>query len=916
MTQKTRAELLAELETIKRRNPDPYEWNAFIMNLIDSMVQTESKVFDYAFNSSDTQNSMLHYKPAAVGDLVQTLSYYKESSNNFAPAIWECYSLTPVDGIDNTSFVSGVGFIVEGLHARWRLVVNSLLDLWGVGVKCDGLATSQITRLNRLIQAISLKNARVSGSGILMVDSTITVDDAFFEAENLRLQAVSGYNGVVLNAQGGASTTDAMVLRAHGHGTPNGSWGLVNGANPGELAWSNVNLNSILFEIQNDNTGNSQYWLHAGYSGVACSLKGDTEKSDVHVYAVGCDTVLNEVNVGGTPDTNRVRISGTRCRCLFRSGNDNTIMIDFNFESAQDLGLSYTTSDGEVLADPRVLEENGKSSAYQGELRAHNGRLYFLIDRGAGGSSADGSDCAHFNNLRFADNVYGTLLYARRIQKLTGHLIARHVHNGRQNSNEGGSAGVGSIPCPSVHLGQVYQGDFRVTLSDCGNREGLRIGNAAYNLYPRNWTMGQNNIVMRSFNPRNGVFPTALNALVIEKMQGGCVPFGQIEGNISLEAGCDGVRIEVPAIWATRYTLTADDAATATIVIKGKLSSDDIFFKSWLRSGINVIVESLTDYGGARGTYFNGKWSVSGYPLAGTDSEFESITSNLNQLFKKRGLQAWKTADGQPYFASGDDPEDDWVDAVGANPVTPIYNPLSSALFARFSVQPSDARKNVYDRLFNDLDAAGLTSKLIFLYILGAHDEQAALLNVLSTSYNLTKNGSPIFTANAGFTGTTNTADYLATGYDATVSSGIMTINDAHLGVFALSDNSSGGMMGSLGPTSGRMKIRASAGGASMIGVNTTSNPGWTTTQSPPRHIIGNRVAAGSHQGYDNGALAVDSANGANSLPDEIFILKNSLGATGGQVFAAHLGVGLTTQEISDFYTLLNRCYNGILATA
>lgn len=614
---------------------------------------------------------------------------------------------------------------------------------------------------------------------------------------------------------------------------------------------------------------------------------------------------------GGSADTNKIEIIGTRCRRLFTSGVDNTSRVELNFESPVDLGRRIVTTDGVVLPDPRIMIRNGKNSHLSGNLRTHNGSLYILVDR-EGTNALDGSDTLHIDNLRFTDNCYGTLLFARRVQRLMGRLYARNSHNARVNMNDtGASSGVGNIPCPTVHIGQVYGGDFGVTLVQCDGREGLRIGDAANNLYPRNWDMGSNTVIMHTFNPRTGVYPTTMNALVIEKMIGGTVPFDQIEGNIRLEAGCSNVTIDVPAIWMTRYSLSADAAATASIKVRGSVSFSDIAYLPWLRSGIDLVVESLSDYGGSPARYKNGKWEIPGYPLSGVTSDFASISHAVNQLFKRKGLTAY---DGSRLLvASGDAASDPWTHYDGSNGNTIGYQAATDAFVARMSTAPSTARKNVYDKLYYDLSKAGLLSgKLILLYILGAHEEATALLNLVSTSYNLTKNGSPIFTLNRGFTGTGLDTDFLATGYDATVTAEGMGQNDAHVGVFGLTESSSGEMIGS---TNQRMSARISAGGSNRTRVNVTSNVGWTSANAAPRHALGNRVASGTHTAYDNGVLAGTSANASNGLPDAINILKYGLGATTGQVFAAHLGKGLTDTEIANLYSALRNCYNGILAT-
>lgn len=873
---------------------------------ISDITSLAVSTFPYAYNATNTEISLCHLYPMGLNTIVRTLAFTVESGVSASPKIgeacWECYAVSGMGTLGSISYVNGVGLVLEGLYARWRLVPTNDMTPQSIGIKCDGLTTGQVANLNNLIKACSASNAKIEGSGTLLINNgeKIVVDDAFLNLENLQILANTGFSGPIMECSGGNKTTDASAITAHVHGTPLGSWGMIDNGN-GTLSWENVNLNTTGFVIKNDNTGNSRYILHPAYCGKGVQVEGDSEKINVEIYAVGCDEALAEVHTGGgSPDTNKFTISGQRVRRLFTSGDDDTSRVDFNFEAAIDLGLNITLSDGAVVPDPRVLVKNGKSSSFSGEHRAHNGRLYYLVDRD-GANAADGTDATHFNNLRFQDNVYGTLAHLRRVQKLTGRIFARHVHNGRLNYNEAGAAGEGTIPCPSIWIGQVFSGDFGVTITDCGAREGIRIGDATYNLYPVDWCMGRNTVIMRGFSPRLKTYPTTRNAVVFEKVVGGEYPFDQIEGNIRLEAGCQGPRIEVPAYWIKRYSLSADAAAVATLMVKGSLKSTDIFFKNWLSNNITIIVESLSDFGGARGVYSNGKWII-GAPINGTENQFGSLTSDLNLRFKTKGLIAF---DGTRLrVASGPASTDPWTYFDGSNSVIPSLQAATSALLGRMSVQPSTFLRNVYDRLYFDLSEAGLltTNKIIMLYFLGTEDESQALLNLMGNSYNLTKNGSPIWQANYGFTGTGVNTDYLATGFNAIVNPETMGQNNAHLGVVALTASSVGDMMGSV---NGRFKIRAAGGGSNRYGVSTSSNPGWTSVESFPRHVMGNRVVNTEHTGWDNGNLVSTFANSSNGLPDEVRLLQSLNVATTGQIFGAHLGTGLNSTEISNLYKAL-----------
>lgn len=104
----------------------------------------------------------------------------------------------------------------------------------------------------------------------------------------------------------------------------------------------------------------------------------------------------------------------------------------------------------------------------------------------------------------------------------------------------------------------------------------------------------------------------------------------------------------------------------------------------------------------------------------------------------------------------------------GSNPVV-SYDAAATALFARMTVQPNSARKTLINNLIVALKACGAWSQLDMLYIIAAHDAQAARLNWIGTSagqgQDLTVSGSPVFTADHG---------YLGDGISALLNTGIL----------------------------------------------------------------------------------------------------------------------------------------------
>lgn len=105
-------------------------------------------------------------------------------------------------------------------------------------------------------------------------------------------------------------------------------------------------------------------------------------------------------------------------------------------------------------------------------------------------------------------------------------------------------------------------------------------------------------------------------------------------------------------------------------------------------------------------------------------------------------------------------------------------NPEAWSLVARFSVEPTSARKVLIDTLIGSLKTAGVWSKLDAFYMLAAADAQSSLLNWVSTSYNLTLVSAPTFTSDRGYAGD-GVDDYLTTGFNPTTAVGAKFLRDS-----------------------------------------------------------------------------------------------------------------------------------------
>lgn len=107
----------------------------------------------------------------------------------------------------------------------------------------------------------------------------------------------------------------------------------------------------------------------------------------------------------------------------------------------------------------------------------------------------------------------------------------------------------------------------------------------------------------------------------------------------------------------------------------------------------------------------------------------------------------------------------------------------AAALIALMSVAPDSTRQGHINTLVTALKGAGCWAKLDELWIMAAHDAQAARLG-WKRYKNLTAVNSPTFTVDQGFAGN-GTTSYLDTNFVPSTNGVQYTLNDASFGVYS-----------------------------------------------------------------------------------------------------------------------------------
>lgn len=211
----------------------------------------------------------------------------------------------------------------------------------------------------------------------------------------------------------------------------------------------------------------------------------------------------------------------------------------------------------------------------------------------------------------------------------------------------------------------------------------------------------------------------------------------------------------------------------------------------------------------------------------------------------------------------------------------PLYDPAAVALFARMSVQPTAARKQLYSDFIAGLKTDGLWAALDAAWVIAAHDAQAARLNLKSASHTLSLVNSPAFTVDRGYAGDGSTS-YIDTLFTPSTDGVAYALNSASIGAYinggTNTTDSNRAAIGTQDAGGNTAVIVARGNGGELRGrVNVTSS---TEAFGPVASRYGfsvlSRTASNLTTGYKNGVSASTSATTTSSLPAASFLIGAS----------------------------------------
>lgn len=309
---------------------------------------------------------------------------------------------------------------------------------------------------------------------------------------------------------------------------------------------------------------------------------------------------------------------------------------------------------------------------------------------------------------------------------------------------------------------------------------------------------------------------------------------------------------------------------------------------------------------------------------AGSWSSASLVLAKVGQPLARCTVPVNADADIRALFSEVADSADD-ADAGGlriygygdgglVGPGVLTFDSAASDIIDACSVAPSDVRKLTINDLVVRLKGFSLWTPLDCLWMLAAHDAQAARLNWKNPgTFDLTLQNTPSFTADDGYL-TNGSNNYLDTNFNPSTAGGNYAQNSATFGIWtSTSGQSAASAAGWFDGTDGISIVPRSTADAIGGRVNQTAQTGTAaagTTDGAGLTML-NRSGASALQFYKNGASVALTTNAtqASVALNSASLRLGSITASSFAAFnfrAAVIGSSLTSTQQGSLYGILN----------
>jgi hypothetical protein len=250
------------------------------------------------------------------------------------------------------------------------------------------------------------------------------------------------------------------------------------------------------------------------------------------------------------------------------------------------------------------------------------------------------------------------------------------------------------------------------------------------------------------------------------------------------------------------------------------------------------------------------------------------------------------------YFVTAENAADVSSSPAGPSNATAGFASESLTAIAAMTVPPSTARKKLINNFISALKTAGVWTKLDLVYLMAAHDAQAARLNLKTpASFAMSVVGAPVFTTDRGYKGD-GVDDYLEPGFNPATAGGNFSLNSAYMGVWIETAHTTAGTaMSEIGNAQARLWTKFNS-----TNIATRLNDGTSTTGAgggATGYYDISRTGSGSYERYHNTTTLTTASVASTSVTSaNIQVLRASTTThSDARVSAAFVGGGLTSVE-------------------
>lgn len=240
------------------------------------------------------------------------------------------------------------------------------------------------------------------------------------------------------------------------------------------------------------------------------------------------------------------------------------------------------------------------------------------------------------------------------------------------------------------------------------------------------------------------------------------------------------------------------------------------------------------------------------------------------------------------------------------------FDPATEAILASFTTPATPARAVLYNDFVRALKFGGVWPTRDGLYLLAAHDAQAARINLKAPgTFTLTEVNSPTFTADQGYTGNGSNMR-LASGFTPSTAGGNWTQDSLSLWVYSLTADLAADDTATDAGTNGTgftlLRCRNSSGNCVAASSGTGTGSFAASADGSGYHAI-LRGDSNSHRlRRNNGELASAEVASVAVAANEVFILNNgSANAySSRQIAASGWGGNLTDAQSDSLHAALS----------